>query len=496
MTHHLSRRTFLAGSAVTAAGLAGVLSACSTSKSGGSNPQLRYQFFTTQALPDATVVQEALNAHLKKAGADFTIKLEPMDMDAFTKRMPLDFASGSAGDIFFTASWLNNYYTNASTGNFLALDDLLPKHAPKLWASFPKNVWDAARVGGRIYGVPNAQLWPYRYGFLARQDIAEKYKLDLQTLNTYEDLEPFLAAVKAGERGKTALYTDNTGAGLPWAAGVMDFDLIGATFGVAVRPDDANLTVLNMYDTDEFRAACQLARKWYKAGYMATNAPSPADAGAAWANGQIMVQLMQVRGTGLPAFPTVGKSLMDPWLTTSGVLGSITAVNRDTQSPERAVALLERLNTDQDFYNLICFGVEGKHYAVTDKSLRRVGFPSGVTAESDRYNPNTDWQFGNQFNAYYRDEAAAKAKLWDEQKKLNESAKPSAALGFTADTDPVKTEVANVSAVVTEYQLRNFSGLVDPSTGVPEFVDRLKKAGIDKIIAEFQKQIGTWRESH
>ena len=36
------------------------------------------------------------------------------------------------------------------------------------------------------------------------------------------------------------------------------------------------------------------------------------------------------------------------------------------------------------------------------------------------------------------------------------------------------------------------SGLVDPETAIPEFVEKLEASGIDKIIAEKQSQLDAW----
>ncbi len=45
-----------------------------------------------------------------------------------------------------------------------------------------------------------------------------------------------------------------------------------------------------------------------------------------------------------------------------------------------------------------------------------------MTAETSGYNPNTDWMFGNQFNAYYRD--AAQVGAWEATKEMNDTAYP------------------------------------------------------------------------
>lgn len=41
---------------------------------------------------------------------------------------------------------------------------------------------------------------------------------------------------------------------------------------------------------------------------------------------------------------------------------SCISVSAKCQNPEMAVKILEKLHTDQDFYNLISYGVEGVHY--------------------------------------------------------------------------------------------------------------------------------------
>lgn len=496
MTRGISRRDFLAQSA--AAGLAvagaGVLSACGGGGEGsGSSAELNYQFLKTTDLPDAPLVQDAMNRYLKDKGKSFTVKLSPLDYDTFSKRIPLDFAAGNAGDLVYTATWINNYFTSAGAGNYLALDDLLPKYAPGLWKSIPADIWNAARVNGKIYGVINVQIWPLTWGFIARQDIMQKYGIDPQKINSYDDLTPYFAEIKKGEPSMTVWLTDNTGNGSTYVATGTGSDDVG--YGLSVDPDDPNLKVFNFTASDEYRKAAELNRKWYLAGYTKQDPPAAADATAAWNNGNIAMQANQANGNIMSPFPTVEKSLMAPLLTTKGVAGTLTAVNRGTKHPNEALEFLELMNTDRTFYNLMCFGIEGKHYVLTDKALGVVGFPEGVTAANDRYNPNTDWQFGNQFNAYYRSAEDARTKRWERQAALNKEAKKSKILGFTPNPDPVKNEIASVSAVSQQFGKAIELGLVDPADGtkgIPAYLKAQETAGLSKIQSEIQRQLHDW----
>ena len=76
--------------------------------------------------------------------------------------------------------------------------------------------------------------------------------------------------------------------------------------------------------------------------------------------------------------------------------------------------------------------------------------PAGKTDAEIGYAPNTDWMFGNQFNAPYRTMETAAVNAWDETRRLNSSAVPHITLGFTFDRKPVENEIAQVQAVSAE----------------------------------------------
>ncbi|MDR3146429.1 MAG: DUF3502 domain-containing protein [Treponema sp.] len=142
------------------------------------------------------------------------------------------------------------------------------------------------------------------------------------------------------------------------------------------------------------------------------------------------------------------------------------------------------VNTDKYLYNLITQGIEGKHYTKIDANFIRPIPNSG-------YAPNADWMYGNQFLAYFKE--GQNVTDWDDTMTMNKSAKASPALGFAFDSVPVQTELASVSAVVKEYELSLSTGAVDPARVLPEFLDKLRGAGSERIIAEVQRQLDAWK---
>ena len=64
--------------------------------------------------------------------------------------------------------------------------------------------------------------------------------------------------------------------------------------------------------------------------------------------------------------------------------------------------------------------------------------------------------------------------------------------GFTPSNANVLNEIAAVSNVVDQYNDVLTYGDVNPDEFYPKFLDDLKTAGIDKIIADFQTQADAW----
>lgn len=442
---------------------------------------------------DVDMVSEALSAIARKK-INATIKLKPIDWGAFDEKMKLAFAAGEECDIVFVAPWINNYIQNVANGNIIPLDELLPRYAPGLWKSIPEASWDAARVGGKIYGVLNQQIWVKPFGFIVRKDLADKYGLDVNAIQKYEDLEPFIKAVKEGEPDITPLTSARN-----WMFETAGFDpIVSQETPVAIRYDDKDLKVFNAAATPEFKASVDLARKWYLAGYAPKDKIERADSEAMWRAGQFAMSMTSVvkPGGDIEARERFGqevyqKSVTQPFLTTAGSSATMNAICRTSKNPERAMMVLELLNTDVEFYNLISKGIEGRHWEWADKE-NKVIKPGPNNAD---YNPNTDWEFGNQFNAYYIDPEQAKQKVWEATYKLNNDSPPSAALGFNFNPEPVKTELANISAVVKELSEPLTSGMVDPETALPEYLKRLDEAGLQTVIEETQKQLNEWAQS-
>lgn len=478
--------------------LTALLSACGASSDtnqAGGTTEILYTYTTFSGAPkDLSAVQDAINALPAMKDAHLKVKLEPIDYAAYDQKMKLRFSSGQPCDAVFTASWANNFYTNVAQGNLLQLDDLLTKYAPHLAASMPKEIFDAGRSNGKLYAVPNQQLFPKYWGVIIRKDLAQKYNLDVNSLHTYSDLEPFLARIKANEPGVTPLYSDDQLGGTLYHYETYGIDDVYS--GVGVNINDSSLKAFNYFDTSGFRESAQLAHKWYQAGYYLKNPLPAADAIAAFKAGKFAVYLDQARPEEPQKFKAsfgydeVQTVFEKPFLNTESIAATMTGICRSSQHAAQTMQFLDMLNSNKDLYNLLCHGIEGRDYTFADKSKGVITVPS-----NSAYNPNTDWMFGNQFNSYYTDPSQSQADLWNVSQQLNSQATRSVALGFAFDPTSVKTQVAQVSAVVTQYATSIEKGLVDPNTAIPQFLSALKAAGVDDVVAAAQTQLDAWKKS-
>lgn len=132
---------------------------------------------------------------------------------------------------------------------------------------------------------------------------------------------------------------------------------------------------------------------------------------------------------------------------------------------------------------MLTYGIEDRHYTKIDDTFIK------FTADS-AYFPNTDWVFGNITNGYLPE--GTPANKFELTKQVNDSAIVTPYYGFVFNPEPVKTEMANIGALVDEYSPGLDTGTVDPGEYLPIFQDELKKAGVDKVLAEEQKQLDEW----
>ncbi|WP_018756836.1 ABC transporter substrate-binding protein [Paenibacillus terrigena] len=471
--------------------------------------ELTYYFPNTPQ-KDLQSVEDELNK-LVQPKINATIKLKLIDWGSYDEKMNVIISSGEPYDIAFTSTWTNNFYQGVAKGAFAPLDELIEKYAPDTKSSVPETFWKAVKVKGATYGVPNFQQSTAGYGYLIQKSVADKYKFDWKSVTKLSDLTPMLETIKKGE--PTLIPWGYSKAIDPFLTATPMFHL--EALGDSKTPgsiylNDTEMKVVNQYETPEFKEYVTMMRDWYMKGYVRKEAPTLKDDQADLKAGKVAAQIGQI-DIDTTAFEQAGMSapgrfsnsnkdvqsydhmFIKPLLTTDKAAASITAISASSPNKERAMMFINLLNTDKQIYNLINWGVEGKHYKkVADNRIETIA-DSGFKISSP-------WEFGNMSQTYYTEADAQGAEVDDKGNKLwidlNKNAPASNAMGFVFDFTPVKSEKANVDAAIDELYYAIATGSIDPEKNLPVFLNRLKDAGADKIIAEKQKQLDEWRAAN
>ncbi|MGG1554211.1 ABC transporter substrate-binding protein [Paenibacillus ferrarius] len=473
------------GGGSTAAGSASPSGSASATAAAKLSPvELTWYYPLSQMQPDQQTVEQEVNK-ITKEKLNATVKMMPVPISDYPQKMNTILAAGEKFDILWTG-YLLKQEELVRKGAIQPLDDLLAKNAPNLKKDVPQVMWDGLSIDGKIYGIPNQQINGNRLGFLIQKRFADKYKLDTASIKKITDIEPFLEQIKQNEKdiipfGSTfSSAVTGLNSEMFWVVPGLDDH-----FYIKKGDNSYKLYRYPQEDLDNFR----LASKWYKAGYIFKDAATAKMADYE-TKGQMAVQFNNVLKPGVEAEVKAkngGNDIISipvtDWFSNGYSATTNQAISRTSQNPDRAMMLLDLVNSDKALYNLIANGIEGVHY---DKLSDNV-----VKAKADsRYKPNMDWVFGSVFNSYLKE--GQPANIWEETKKINATKNVNPIGDFKFNSEPVITEIANLNAVWGEYKKGLTTGTLDFDATWPALNDRLKKAGEDKYVAEVTKQFNEY----
>ncbi len=448
---------------------------------GNEMPTLKWYLPMTSQSDQNMVFEEANKLIEEKVGAH--IEFMPVDSASYEDKIKVTLSSGEQCDLVWTASWKNNYFQNVSKGAFYDITDLMSQYAPGIVEAVPAEIMDSLKVNGRLYAVPNYQISSYIMAFWLKKDLVDKYGFDYKSVKELKDLEPYLASVKENEKG---IYPADNASGRLWAPLMYDIDEIGTGLGVYCTDETAK--VFSLYETEEFKNVIALMRDWNKKGYFQPDLLSVKSTTAEYNQGKYGTSCVGNLAYDGETTASIKAShgwdayevkITEPVFTTKGVAATLMAVGKSSKYPEKALEVLNYVNTDPEVYNLLSFGIEGKHYNKLKENYIELIPDSGYKS--------TNWIWGNTFNGYVvspKDEKAGEKTLETHAKATN-----SVALGFAMDYTNVSSEVSQCTSVINEYKNALTTGSVDIEDAYDTFISNLKTAGIDKLVAEAQKQM-------
>lgn len=416
--------------------------------------------------------------------------------------------AGEKMDIMFTADW-RNYMQLASRGLFLPLNDdsgeygnLLEEYGQDILAGLNPAFVTGTQIDGVNYAVPtNKELTVpegYVYNVAAAEEIGFTEE-DAANIKSVQDLEPWLEKAKAARPDEYPFLTNGSIASSPWvagfAAGVPD-----GLITMKIAPDENGVfddTVVSIIETDWAVEYTALMRDWYEKGYIDPDAGLTTFTDTETRNsGKFFIQPQPLKGDNIKAVELVNASgnpdlelkeiYAQPKVnitTHSG--GSMLAIPIVSEYPVQAMQFINLMHSDSTLLNMMLFGVEGTHWEFEDDGRVNLINSAWYGAHGGA------WTLGNTLlQAVSNKEDPNKNRMLIDYS--NDSVDhPS--LGFRFRTEPVAAELTALTAVATGTTRALMTGYVDPETELPAYIDALKAAGFDIVMAEVEKQYSEWK---
>ncbi|MDQ6420199.1 DUF3502 domain-containing protein [Paenibacillus sp. LHD-117] len=465
--------------------------------------KLVYYLWGGEGVANKDILAE-INKKLK-ADINATIEVKYIDWGDIATKYPLLFASGEKFDMSHASPGAQvSYYTLASQDALVDITDMLDTVAPKLKAAISETAWKGTMFNGRIYGVPSMYSEYTPAGYAYRSDLLKKY--GMEEITSIEDMEKYMDNVVANEsyppiNGNAAdaqnmfrMLVDTTGMWLN-APGISFSELNLVTEG----PENYK-KVFHPAFTPEFEAWAVKMREWSDKGYW------PKDILSSQVGANTNFQAANSAGYLTHAQDWIGKYGADNaaqpdaapnFYTFAEANGKIkrkigvensTVISTNSANPERALMAIEKFMTDPSYYNLIQYGIEGRQYEIVDGVKKT---PASFNQEKDgggfaAWSLRTD-----EYNLPMDSENPVRKSLYEEWDKV---AINDPYVGFSFDPKNVTTELAAISNVNMQLgnQLMLGKTSKDPVAAVAEYREDLKKAGIDKVIAEVEAQLANF----
>lgn len=449
---------------------------------------------------DNDAILKELNK-LTEKDLNATVKITYSTWTDFSTKYNLMLTSGENMDLVYAANWLS-YATYAKKGAFLDLTNLIPKYAPKLEKLISKERWDAVKVDGKIYAVPNNNIEFTQGAFLYREDLREKY--NLPEINSVDTIEQYLAGIKKND--PNIMPTDDSG-----CAAYNNLFIYTTPYEIVDRGDEgtSNLVidpknpykVLETIETPEYKSFMYKMKSWADQGFWSKSALSKNEDGVvAFENGTAAatfnstlakakgeIEKLKITHPDWKIGVFEYNRLMPNKVHAASATQNLTAIPATSKNPERALALLEKLMTDRRYYDLMQYGIKGVSYNMTADG--KIDF---TKIDPNKHGAPSSWAWRNDLLTYQQ------VGEWDQWRNYVEEDKKLATVdildGFALDTDPVQNEVAAVNQVKNQYGVPLQAGLAvgDVDTAYNTFLSKSKSAGLDKYRDEVQKQLDAY----
>lgn len=498
------------GSSQPAASTGGASAGGAQSASDKGEPtKVVFAMQTFNVVPPTETIQtvaDEVNRYIRETYPEVNIELEwvlygPGD---YAKKINLMMQSGDQLDIFIPS----NIATSLSTNQLAPITEALETYGQDLTAIIKEycgdDVFETVTQNGEIMAVPAnknmglAAALTYDKDMLADVGFKDEDITDLDSLEPifeklrekYPDVYPFVSTDVANKNLPYYFYAKE------------QIDSIGNDFGV-VFGDSGK--VVNLFETEEYRALCEQMKMWYDKGFMPQDMATSTMRGTEYMNAgrgfctyasygvredYTDFGKMQSTSTGRNIGAT---KIGDPYLTTdfaSAVLG----IPSTSKAVNEAIQFLNIAYTDEYVYNTLLWGLEGRDYVKVTEDT--VDYPEGLTADTVPYCAfMTMGEWGTESYMWGLEDGKTEEEKQanrDYALTVNKTIPKSPYYGFRFDGSDVKNEITALTNVFEQYAYPLMCGSVDVDSTLEEFNKALYDAGLQTVMDAKQEQLDAW----
>lgn len=396
----------------------------------------------------------------------------------------------STGEDFATYTDTNYMVKSVAKGLYADLTTYVVNAAADMIKTVDEHSFKAFQLGGKQYAIPvgNKPNSAEFYSVLARQDLLEE--VGMSGISSVEELEQFYDKVHAAHPELIGYASTDARRLLSYE--YTDKNLYWQNDFVALDESSTDDKIISWFESEEFKEYAKIMRGWYKKGiipkYAATNSPQLQ---SDWNSGKAMFW------AGTAARPFEGAAAITQAVPTAklanyflgtdrpkisrGTYSTAFFVSANAADPERYVMFFNLLQKNQELYDLLAYGIKDSDYTLDGNGrLTRLTTDSLIP----------DWLMMNKnfmrFDNTVPDDFITQYKAWDEEAIISKGA------GFNFDNTPVKNEDSKINGVFSEFLAPISSGFLDYEENFPKALEKLKAAGFDKYMQEYQKQFSEW----
>lgn len=294
---------------------------------------------------------------------------------------------------------------------------------------YPTYFSELKELKGEIKAIPNNNMLAEYTYLLVDKELADKYDFNINTFQSYSDLSSFLADVKENE--SVVPFAEE-----PEALGIFytfsEDIAIGTYFdpinGFNADEENSGFEIENLFEIEEYVSHLELMEEYKTAGYFEGDAEKDGYAVKVVKGDASIAEIYAAEDSEYEV-----KVIQNPFVLREAVFDGMLAPTVYTSDRERAMEIIEAINTDSEVKNLLQYGIEGLNYEVNeDGTVTRL---------------NKDYMMDNSLtgNVYmgYLEEGMGDTK-WLYVQRTNLASALSPTLIYTVDDEYIESNLSDI----------------------------------------------------